>query len=175
LNRSTSDADLLIRPELLGVTVVSPPIIIRESTSLFARSKAGDDWSGPTTAEFAIRDGLLEDLNGDGRISGADVDRLCDAIHNGDQRFDFTQDGQVDKLDLEYFVQKLLLSNFGDSNLDKVFDSRDLVTVFQAGLYDDDVEQNATWSTGDWNCDGEFDSSDLVIAFQNGGFVAASI
>ena len=54
----------------------------------------------------------------------------------------------------------------GDVNLDGVFDSTDLIRIFEAAAYEDDVSGNSTWSTGDFNCDGEFDSSDLVVAFE---------
>jgi hypothetical protein len=56
----------------------------------------------------------------------------------------------------------------GDANRDGQFDSADLVQVFQAGKYEDDVEDNSTWEEGDWNGDGDFDSGDLVTAFQEG-------
>jgi hypothetical protein len=56
----------------------------------------------------------------------------------------------------------------GDANLDGLFNSSDLVAVFQAGQYEDGVIGNSNWSTGDWNCDQEFDTGDLVLAFQAG-------
>ncbi|MCA9215162.1 MAG: PEP-CTERM sorting domain-containing protein [Planctomycetales bacterium] len=59
---------------------------------------------------------------------------------------------------------------FGDSNLDGVFNTSDLVTVFQEGQYEDGIDGNSSWTTGDWNGDGEFDTGDLVLAFQDGGF-----
>jgi hypothetical protein len=62
----------------------------------------------------------------------------------------------------------------GDSNRDGVFDSRDLVLVFQAGKYEDGVPRNSTWEEGDWNGDGDFTSSDLVFAFQRGTYIAAA-
>ena len=58
----------------------------------------------------------------------------------------------------------------GDANHDGVFNSRDLVTVFIAGQYEDVIAGNSTFETGDWNGDGEFDSDDLVFAFQQGGY-----
>lgn len=58
----------------------------------------------------------------------------------------------------------------GDSNYDGRFDSGDLVTVFQAGEYEDAIVFNSTWETGDWNGDKEFDSGDLVSAFQAGEY-----
>lgn len=56
----------------------------------------------------------------------------------------------------------------GDSNFDNVFDSSDLIEVFQAGFYETGVD--AVWGDGDWNFDGKFDSSDLIAAFQAGGY-----
>ena len=58
----------------------------------------------------------------------------------------------------------------GDANLDGLFNSSDLVMVFQAGKYEDGIFQNASWEEGDWNDDGEFDSQDLVMAFQLGWY-----
>lgn len=44
----------------------------------------------------------------------------------------------------------------GDTNLDGHFNSADLVRVFQAGEYEDQVFANSSWEEGDWNGDGEF-------------------
>ncbi len=62
----------------------------------------------------------------------------------------------------------------GDSNNDGVFDSSDLVQVFQVGKFEDGIRDNATFDEGDWNLDGDFNSSDLVAAFQVGHYVAAA-
>ena len=103
-------------------------------------------------------------------ISADDVDRLCKAIRENDSQFDLTRDGQLDRADLDFLVTEQLGTTYGDANLDRVFDSSDLVRVFTAGQYDDGIEANSSWATGDWNCDGEFDSADLVFAFQQGGY-----
>jgi hypothetical protein len=58
----------------------------------------------------------------------------------------------------------------GDANLDGQFNSQDLVTVFQAGEYEDETSGNSTWSEGDWTCDGDFNTGDLVAAFQAGNY-----
>jgi hypothetical protein len=58
----------------------------------------------------------------------------------------------------------------GDSNLDRLFNSSDLVQVFQAGRYETPTPDDATWAQGDWNGDRDFDSSDLVMAFQSGQY-----
>jgi len=53
-----------------------------------------------------------------------------------------------------------------------VFDSGDLVTVFQGAKYD--TQQPASWAEGDWNQDNVFDSGDLVFAFQEGDYQAGA-
>ena len=58
----------------------------------------------------------------------------------------------------------------GDANLDGRFNSSDMVDVFAAGQYEDDVENNSVWATGDWTGDGEFDTTDLVAAFRGGAY-----
>ena len=58
----------------------------------------------------------------------------------------------------------------GDATLDGEFNSGDLVRVFGAGEYEDDISLNSTWATGDWDGDGDFASGDLVVAFQDGGY-----
>jgi hypothetical protein len=61
----------------------------------------------------------------------------------------------------------------GDANIDGLFNSTDLVQVFQRGEYEDTVVGNSTSSGGDWNSDHEFDSGDLVAAFQTGKYEQA--
>ncbi|MCA9197839.1 MAG: VCBS repeat-containing protein [Planctomycetales bacterium] len=56
----------------------------------------------------------------------------------------------------------------GDSNRDGVFDSSDLITIFQRGKYERGYA--ATFEEGDWNRDGVFGSGDFVIAFQDGNY-----
>ena len=63
----------------------------------------------------------------------------------------------------------------GDVNGDGVFDSSDLVAVFTAGEYEDDVPGNSTFEEGDWDGDGDFTSSDLVFVFKAGNYVNAAI
>ena len=112
------------------------------------------------------------DFNNDGQLDIADVDLICQAIQAGDadSQFDLTNDGSVDISDLDDMIINRLNSTYGDANLDGVFNSRDLVTVFTAGEYEDGVAGNSTWSEGDWNCDGEFNTRDLVQAFTQGDY-----
>ncbi|MCA9211628.1 MAG: lamin tail domain-containing protein, partial [Planctomycetales bacterium] len=58
----------------------------------------------------------------------------------------------------------------GDSNGDGLFNSSDLVLVFQAGEYEDGIDGNSTFEEGDWNGDGDFTTSDFVYALQFGHY-----
>lgn len=60
----------------------------------------------------------------------------------------------------------------GDVTADGVFDSGDLVSVFQRGEYEDRTRRNSIFTEGDWNSDGDFDSGDLVFVFKLGTYSA---
>lgn len=81
---------------------------------------------------------------------------------------DIDLDGDLDTLALDgYWYEQ---TTPGDANGDGLFNSSDLVAVWQAGEYEDWIEANSIFQTGDWNGDGDFDSSDLVLAFQLGAY-----
>ena len=86
--------------------------------------------------------------------------------------YDITGDGSVNLADINSFISDpdKLNSYSGDANVDGEFNSSDMVKVFVAGEYEDDVADNSTWDTGDWNGDREFTSSDMVTAFVAGGY-----
>ena len=54
----------------------------------------------------------------------------------------------------------------GDANQDGLFNSRDMISVFQQNCYGD----RAVWPQGDWTVDLRFDSADLILAFQQGTY-----
>lgn len=116
--------------------------------------------------------GLLGDFNNDGILDASDIDALTAVVISGsnDAAFDVNSDGSVDQADRTVWVNDLRSTWFGDSNLDGEFGSGDLVTVFNAAEYEDEIPMNSTWSTGDWNGDGDFDTSDLVVAFTAAGY-----
>ncbi len=115
----------------------------------------------------------LADMDGDGQLDADDINLLAAALRGSDPsrpQHDLTGDQQLNHLDLEYLVEDLMQARFGDANLDGVFDSSDLVRVFQQGEYEDGQVGNSGWQDGDWDGDGEFSSSDLVFAMQHGGY-----
>ncbi|MCA9214583.1 MAG: hypothetical protein KDB27_16035 [Planctomycetales bacterium] len=112
------------------------------------------------------------DFDGNGVIDARDINLLTSQMRSAkpDIRFDVDGSGKVDADDLTFLIENVVGTWFGDANLDREFGSADLVTVFQAGEYEDQLPHNSLWETGDWNGDGEFDTSDFVIAFQGGGY-----
>ncbi len=135
--------------------------------SVHAYGNAPQNWIGatptPGTAGYQIGD-----LTGDGVIDIQDIDRLSIAIQASETEFDLTGDSVTNLDDLLFLVQDILGSSIGDTNLDRFFDTADLVQVLQAGEYEDNIEDNSTWAEGDWNGDGDFTTSDLVLALQTG-------
>ena len=68
-------------------------------------------------------------------------------------RYDLDGDRFVDHADQRVLINELFDTTFGDSNLDGLFDSSDLVMVFRSGLYRGGIEVKANWESGDWNGD----------------------
>ena len=110
------------------------------------------------------------DLNGDGAVNVADIDLLAVYLRSQNPLGDVNHDNVTDRHDLNFFVHNIVGSTFGDASLDGLFNSSDLIQVFQRGEYEDNISENSTWAEGDWNGDGEFDSGDLVTAFQTGRY-----
>ncbi|MCA9151325.1 MAG: hypothetical protein KDA92_18565 [Planctomycetales bacterium] len=104
-------------------------------------------------------------------IDAADIDQLTTAtvMNPTFGYFDLDGSGMAHGDDRTYWVEHVRKTYFGDANLDGEFGSRDLVTVFTAGEYEDELVGNSTWASGDWNWDGDFTTSDLVKAFDAGG------
>lgn len=113
------------------------------------------------------------DLNLDTFIDSVDIDTIYAAIaaSSTDSLYDLDGNGVVDQSDVDYLVHVILWTTYGDANLDGVFDSSDLVQVFQADEYEDSMADNSTWAEGDFDGDQDFESSDLVFAMADGGYV----
>jgi hypothetical protein len=116
-------------------------------------------------------DPTTADVNHDGHLGVEDIDMLAAAIRSGQAeatQYDLSGNGHVDEFDLKFLVEDVLHVRYGDANFDGLFDSSDLVLVFQSGKYENQQPDSATWAEGDWNGDGQFDTSDLVLGFQSG-------
>jgi hypothetical protein len=124
------------------------------------------------SAEIPFGASIPGDFDFDGELSASDIDALSLTARAGENSslFDVNDDAKVGPDDRRIWVTQLKHTWFGDANLDGQFDTGDLVTVFQAGQYEDSLTGNSTWATGDFNGDTEFDTGDMVFAFQEGGY-----
>ena len=55
----------------------------------------------------------------------------------------------------------------GDVDLDKDYDSSDIVQMNVSGKYEDSTDYNALWTEGDCNLDGDFTSNDITMMSAN--------
>ena len=126
------------------------------------------NWGGLRTYNVSRGENARGDFDANSVIDANDINLLFAQLRsdNPDLGFDLTNDGVVGTPDRDRMVEQILGTSYGDSNLDGVFNSQDLVQVFQAGEYRDGIQGNSTWDSGDWNGDGEFDSADIILAFQ---------
>lgn len=179
LSSATLENANLSGATLANVTFESSPMI---ETALFDSATVYNQWTrfpdgfAPVQAGLTFVQTARGDFDANGVLDEDDVDTLSNQIRRINQRywlrdmFDLDSNRSLDNEDLRIWINQLKHTSFGDANLDGKFDSRDLVHVFQAGQYEDSVEDNSTWSTGDWNADGDFNASDFVVALQDGGY-----
>ena len=133
---------------------------------------AANEVSGTVTLFEIAATSVAGDFNEDGGIDAQDLEVLGQGVGRSDSRYDVNQDGHTNDDDHRFFLANLFSAAIGDSNLDGVFDSADLITVFNSDEYEDGFAHNSGWSEGDWNGDGDFDSSDFVFAMRFGAYVA---
>ncbi|MCA9213192.1 MAG: lamin tail domain-containing protein, partial [Planctomycetales bacterium] len=138
----------------------------RESTHRVSPNRFGSfgaSWYSAPASPGIYLDGA--DANA---IGAADVDLVCQAIRADEYvtNYDLDGDSTLSNNDLDFLVETILRSSPGDANLDRQFDSSDLVMLFANGEYEDGIQNNSLWTEGDWNCDGEFNTSDWIVAFQ---------
>ena len=119
---------------------------------------------------FAFLPAVRGDFDGSGSVDVNDIDLLNQARGSGNRVFDLSGDSVIDQIDLNSLVVDTLNTWVGDTDLNGEFNSADLVSVFQADEYEDNIDGNSSWATGDWNGDREFNSADFVTAFLDGGY-----
>jgi ELWxxDGT repeat protein len=105
------------------------------------------------------------DFDHSGVIDDVDIDLLQATVRAGgnDLAFDLTGDGFVNRDDVTRLVVDILKTSFGDANLDRVVDRRD-VAVIAANL---GRSGNATWQNGDFSGDARVGVRDLALVQAN--------
>jgi hypothetical protein len=110
------------------------------------------------------------DFNRDGQLDATDIDDLTRQSAGGSNppAYDLNADARVNEGDVNVWVKDLFDSWIGDANLNREFNSSDLILVLASGTYESGGQ--AVWSTSDFNGDGLANSSDLVAALADGGY-----
>jgi hypothetical protein len=102
---------------------------------------ASSRWDSFTAESVALDNGtgIAGDFNLNWQLDGADLDLFRERVVSEFNLafLDLNGDQQVDNKDRRFWVSELAGTYFGDTNLDGLFDTRDLVGVFQAGQYED--------------------------------------
>lgn len=80
-----------------------------------------------------------------------------------------------DDSDRSNYYSEQRMWKMGDANHDGLFNSSDMVAVFQAGEYEDGDNNNSSWEEGDFDRDGDFTSADMIAAFQGGSYEAGPL
>ena len=125
----------------------------------------------------SLEETVVGDYNRNGEFDSDDIELLASAIRESRDYavFDVDGNGDVNSTDHLTWVKEVANTNFGDSNLDGVFDTSDFIIVFQNDEFEDGIPGNSTWAEGDWNGDSEFGSDDFLLAFRDDGFVFRAV
>jgi hypothetical protein len=152
--------------ELVRLTI-DHPADARQMSLKFGLFNAGNDWWWAID-NLSVLGSVFGDFTSDGRIDVLDLDAMSTGLLEQDERFDWNADGQLNLADRKSYVETVFGTWLGDADLDGLFQTDDLVTVFTAGLYESG--NPARWDEGDWNGDRRFDSGDIIAALIDGGY-----
>lgn len=118
------------------------------------------------TRNMIVRRG---NLNGDGMTTALDIDTLYNNFGSTTWLFNLDSDtGGADQQDVDTLVQTILLTRYGDANLDKLVNSSDFnILASNFGL------SPRGWATGDFTGDDLVSSADFNALATNFGFSGA--
>jgi len=112
---------------------------------------------------------LPGDFITDGFVNASDINELSAALHesSNDTKYDLDHSGTVDSADKDYLIHTLLLTEYGDANLDRMVNFSDYLALSQN--FGSSVSGVGS-AQGDFNGDGQVDFSDYLLLSQNFGF-----
>ena len=155
----------LLRRENIDIEVDGRGILVSDDGVTFtARSLRHET--------YFLRLGEYEacDLNADASCDASDIDAMANIPERiVRSAFDLDSDKLHTQEDRRIWVEELMNTNFGDTDLDGRFSTSDLLFVLDGRHYESGGT-NPGWLGGDWNGDLRFDSFDIILAFQSGKF-----
>lgn len=139
---------------------------IQESDPFFIVYRFGIDAAQFSLAldDFdALLTSVLGDFDADGLLTAADMDLLSEEVlaKSNQALFDLTEDAIVDEADRRMWVEELVGTQFGDTNLDQKVDFADFVALSSA------FNEPGGWAQGDSDGDGQVAFGDFVALSTN--------
>lgn len=133
--------------------------------SFFDRSEPGISFSFDNTFSLFGRAPLLGDFNANQVLDVDDIDLLSASIRDGstDLLFDVTGDGIVNLDDHTHWVDELVGTLLGDTDLDKTVAFNDFVALANR------FGEAGGWGNGDFNADGLVNFEDFLSLSRNFG------
>jgi hypothetical protein len=143
----------------------------RATSDSFGNSSSSWAALSPTPGTVDFSPGIPGDFNLDGVVDAVDINALFGAIQTGDNAplYDVDNSGMVDQGDVEHLVENILGTFFGDANLDRTVDARDLNAI---GIHWQD--SGAGWEDGDFTGEGNVNAGDLNLLALNWRKTAAA-
>lgn len=109
------------------------------------------------------------DINGDNTLDASDIDALYASIQQPDSAdlgtSDLNRDEKIDRQDVDLLVREVLLTEYGDLNLDGSVDFADFIRL--STHYG---QSDAGWMQGDLTGDDDVDFADFVLLSASFGF-----
>ena len=159
--------DEVIYDDIVPWPITNPGGNSLQRNSSIAYGNDAASWSTDLPTPGTFTGTLLGDFNSDMLVNATDIDLLMAEIHAGTHlaSFDLTGDIQVTDSDADHLVQVILMTNYGDTDLDGDVDTRDLTNAIinftSAG------GSGKAWANGDTDGDGDVDTGDLTRAIIN--------
>jgi len=109
---------------------------------------------------------MMADFNADQAVDAFDIDLLAAEVRSGgsDLAFDLTQDGVVSDSDIDYIVESLLQTRYGDTDLDRDVDIVDFLRLV------DGFSGDGGWSNGNFDVGERTEFADFLLLAENFGF-----
>ncbi len=119
------------------------------------------------------------DLDDNGQLDVDDIDELLALLAtlggnptpDGYELYDINSDSMLDMSDVEFLVEAMMGTVFGDLNLDGAVDAGDLAII--AGNFG--MIGDWSWADGDVNGDGIIDAGDLAVLAGNFGVTSGDV
>jgi len=136
----------------------------RRNPVLLGSSSGSWSTAFPTPGSVDFSAATLADFDGDDSVEASDIDLLSFGVAHGSAvlYFDMNGSSTVDPTDVDYLVQNILGTNYGDTDLDNDVDTRDLTTGIINFTGAGGVGKR--WSHGDTDGDGDVDTGDLTTS-----------